>query len=436
MNRSFVVHAALLFSCVFANTYAMEKEVKEAITTAVKMREPKKLGKLLKAYLGKKCTLAELTDLAKTLQSAPGASSLATHFLHATQAADAFYKKKPGVKLSRGHFLETALFIEATLPKYISQHKYYVNKLQSGLPFSIDVDWRTKHRFIRLDSMRSAYIGRGAYKTVTKAIWYNRMGSTVVASAEQSSNMERELRIIKRLCDKPGILKTLGFGAHRKGKTIYHTIYTQLYKPGSLQSFIEKRGTLSLKEKINIAHDLIRGLFCMHKAGIVHRDLALKNFLVSIAHGKPGKRKIEAVITDFGWADIAKQVCFRQAQGTKSYISPEGLYYWKMKKTSYYASDVYALGCSLYWVFHGKKATWQNAWYAKNKTHSVNSRYHKLVEAINSQTQHRKSELSLQSGHYLSKRDRLELLILRMIEPNPQKRKTVSQLLIEIKKLM
>lgn len=92
---------------------------------------------------------------------------------------------------------------------------------------------------------------------------------------------------------------------------------------------------------INFFNKIISGLNYIHSLGIIHRDIKPENILV-----KNGIPKI----SDFGFA-IKTDYAFTKIIGTVYYISPE-VY---SKKYYNYKTDIWALGCTLYYIITGRK---------------------------------------------------------------------------------
>lgn len=376
-------------------------------------QEYKEFSQLLK----KKVSLKKVKKIAESRGS--------TSLLNAATAA----KKLPrGLGISRAEFLQAAFFIETRLPEYTAKKKYYLPKSKTGLSHTIEYDPQTKSCFIVLEGKRNQ-IGEGTKKIVSKAMCYNyKHKPKVVARAEEKIESNRELKISKVLHGKPGIFETLGFGQHRKHGKKYITVYSKIYNPGSLQAAFEKHTRFSLREKMKIALNILKGVESMHKEGIVHRDLGARNYLINIPKGKIGKRKIEACVADLGRADFITKVAGTKVQGNTKYTPPEALYLNKLKGKDYYAIDIYAAGCVFFRLFYEKWAPWQDRSYVKD-TRSLHTRYDELVYRIKETTEIRKRYLAnKQKKGALSSRHQFERLIMKMLSIDPKKRGTATSL--------
>ena len=93
-----------------------------------------------------------------------------------------------------------------------------------------------------------------------------------------------------------------------------------------------------------IARQMALGLAAAHENGVLHRDLKPANVMID------GRGRVR--ITDFGLAGLAEEFARDpQHAGTPAYMAPEQL----QGAAATVASDIYALGLTLYEVFTGKR---------------------------------------------------------------------------------
>ncbi len=120
-------------------------------------------------------------------------------------------------------------------------------------------------------------------------------------------------------------------------------IVMELVEGITLKKFIERKGTLEIKEAIGISIQIAQGMEAAHANHIIHRDIKPQNIIIS----RDGKVKV----TDFGIAKAATSNTVSQnAVGSVHYLSPEqarGGY-------SDEKSDIYSLGVTLYEMLCGK----------------------------------------------------------------------------------
>jgi len=113
-----------------------------------------------------------------------------------------------------------------------------------------------------------------------------------------------------------------------------------------LYKYIEKhKKKLSVTTKKNIAYDILKGLSYLHKNGIIHRDLSMKNVLIFVDHAK-----VTAKISDFGTschADNIVAMSETKAITCNVFRAPE---VYKNEKYSK-SIDIWAYGIILYMMF-------------------------------------------------------------------------------------
>ena len=98
-----------------------------------------------------------------------------------------------------------------------------------------------------------------------------------------------------------------------------------------------------------------------------------------------------------------------------------------MKREDYYKTDIYAVGCVLYWLKFGKRPSWCEKSYVNEVGGSLKKRYWLLKKAIKQGTKKRRQFLA----HGLLRRtpaQQFEHLILKMLHTNPNKRGSAGYL--------
>lgn len=92
-----------------------------------------------------------------------------------------------------------------------------------------------------------------------------------------------------------------------------------------------------------ISYDLFLALLYIHSRGLIHRDIHPGNVFITCQENG----EFKAVIGDFGLATLAKNRYMQYNTGVPGFVAPE--------KRFSYKSDVYALGCIIFFIYTGQK---------------------------------------------------------------------------------
>jgi len=167
--------------------------------------------------------------------------------------------------------------------------------------------------------------------------------------SDQSSvdRFHREARAVA-LLDHTNIVRAYDFGKVMDGNTPIHFFAMELVEGESLEERVSRGGPLPLIDAANFIRQAAEGLAHAHSAGIVHRDVKPGNLLVD------GDGVVK--ILDLGLAKFfgekppegnsGGQPIF----GTVDFLSPEQAL---NSHTVDGRTDIYSLGCSLYFVLAG-----------------------------------------------------------------------------------
>ncbi|MFF5263741.1 WD40 repeat domain-containing serine/threonine protein kinase [Actinomadura viridis] len=123
-------------------------------------------------------------------------------------------------------------------------------------------------------------------------------------------------------------------------------IVLELVRGRSLAAVVGESGPLDEVETARIGAQIAAALAAAHRAGIVHRDIKPANILLE------GER---VVVTDFGIAAVPGETTLTATGalvGTPAYLSPERV----NGRDGTAASDVWALGATLYTAVEGRPA--------------------------------------------------------------------------------
>ena len=178
------------------------------------------------------------------------------------------------------------------------------------------------------------------------------------------SNFKREIRTQATL-DHPNLVRA--FDAGHDGKV--HYLVTE-YVPGTdLRRLVRLHGPLSMQQAASYIAQSARGLEHAHTRGLIHRDVKPGNILVT----PEGVAKV----SDLGLAGFIDE---REEDpragkivGTADYLSPEQI---RSPRDITSVSDIYSLGCTLYYAISGKVPFPGGTAAEKAKRHLENSPLH------------------------------------------------------------
>lgn len=350
--------------------------------------------------------------------------------VQATKELIAKYKH-PGIRTNR--FLAAAYFIETYGDEIKNSSSHYLTKKDTGIKHTIEYDPETGYTFIVLNA-KKAYLGKGAKKTVYKAILYGNK-PRLVARSEQSLEMDDELHALKQFKGSRGILHSIAFTEHKEQNQTFRTVYTDLYE-GTLYDVFQNKNVSSWN-KLVLMSDLLTGLDTLHSKEYVHRDLHAYNLLFHTEEDNMGRKTLRAVIADLGRTIHVSNAIGVAAQMTRRMRAPEGFSPKKLRGKDYYATDIYALGCILYRLHHNKMPAWQSS-FVRSDMISDGSKKVKLAKILREEAGKRREELILKKFHQstLPLDQEIELLILQMVHVNPADRGSARELLNEMQRII
>jgi serine/threonine protein kinase len=195
-------------------------------------------------------------------------------------------------------------------------------------------------------------IGRGGMGDVFKA-QHAIMRRTVAikllprdkSNPEAIASFHREIQALAQL-DDANLVRA--FDARQEGSR--HFLVTE-YVPGiDLRKYIKKNGKLSMRAAAAIISQAARGLQHAHERGLIHRDIKPGNLMIT----PDGHVKV----LDLGLAgyfntsdDEMRDIYDGRIVGTADYLAPEHITDPQQQGP---ASDIYALGCTLYYAVTAK----------------------------------------------------------------------------------
>ena len=184
---------------------------------------------------------------------------------------------------------------------------------------------------------------------VFKAV-HNVMGrecAVKVLPLEKSTSLSRdafrrEIRLQAGL-DCPYVVRA--FDAGRDGNV--HYLVTEFVPGTDLRRLIRRSGPISMNHAALVIAQAARGLQYAHDLGLVHRDVKPGNILVT-PDGHAKVSDIGLAAWSMGLDDDPRA---GKIVGTADYLSPEQI---RDPRSIGPASDIYSLGCTLYYTVTGK----------------------------------------------------------------------------------
>ena len=192
------------------------------------------------------------------------------------------------------------------------------------------------------------WIGQGGMGQVFKAV-HDMMGRECAvkvlplnkATEDSVANFRREIRMQANL-DHPNLVRA--FDAGEDGNVHYLVVE---FVPGTdLRRLVRSKGKLSVQQAANIIMNAANGIEYAHQSKLVHRDVKPGNILVT----PEGTAKV----SDLGLAGFIHDPTdprHGKTVGTADYLSPEQIH---TPQNITKATDIYSLGCTLYYAVTGK----------------------------------------------------------------------------------
>ncbi len=221
--------------------------------------------------------------------------------------------------------------MEKLTPYQASQLKSGRTKLTLG-PYTI-TDW----------------IGQGGMGQVFKAV-HTMMGRECAikvlplhkSTPDAIENFTREIRTQAQL-DHTNLVRA--YDAGHDGNV--HYLVTEFVPGTDLRQLVRRQGPLTMQQAANVMVQSAIGLDYAHERGLIHRDVKPGNILVT----PDGVAKV----SDLGLAGFIHEAeedpRAGKIVGTADYLSPEQIL---DPATITSVSDIYSLGCTLYYAISGK----------------------------------------------------------------------------------
>ena len=211
-------------------------------------------------------------------------------------------------------------------------------------------------------------IGRGGMGRVYKAehITMNRVVALKVLTSQLMKTerarqlFNREVRAAAQL-SHPNIVTA--FDANQSGDRAY--LVMEYVDGPNLHDFVKEKGPMPITQACDVIRQVALGLQYAHELGMVHRDIKPANLLLQPTPSRAHSTPFLVKILDFGLARLAvpddpngqpntADSIVSNAQsviGTPDYLSPEQA---RDIHNADLRSDLYALGCTMYYLLTGQ----------------------------------------------------------------------------------
>lgn len=196
-------------------------------------------------------------------------------------------------------------------------------------------------------------LGQGGMGAVFKAK-HTRLGKYVAIkvlptqfthSLEALARFDREMKAVGAL-EHPNIVRATDANEHLGT----HYLVMEYVEGQDLQKFVKQHGPLEIGEACRLIRDAAHALQHAHEFNLIHRDIKPSNLLLT----KSGQLKV----LDLGLARLVGEGLAEEgltttgvSLGTPDYMAPEQ---WSDSHTVDFRTDLYALGCTLYFLIVGR----------------------------------------------------------------------------------
>lgn len=204
--------------------------------------------------------------------------------------------------------------------------------------------------YVVLEKLGSGGMGqvfKARHKPTGKQVALKVLSAEAVKNRRLVERFKKEAKAVARL-KHPNIVRAYEAGKFNR----IRYLVMEFVDGENMLDRVKRKGQLSVDETVSCVLQAARGLDYAHQKGIVHRDIKPSNFMRD--------RKGRVKILDMGLArvedeeeedDSMRLTIPGQMLGTARFMAPEQI---EDARKSDVRSDVYSLGCTMYFLLRGK----------------------------------------------------------------------------------
>ena len=168
-----------------------------------------------------------------------------------------------------------------------------------------------------------------------------------LANAKMVKRFRREIEILGSLSPSPHIVRAID--SDRWDEQYY--IAMEHIEGHDLARRVKRHGPLPIVDAIDYARQAAIGLQHAHEAGLVHRDIKPANLLVAPGGGRGVVKILDLGLARWTEAGAGNLTVMGSLMGTPDFLAPEQA---RNPSACDIRADLYALGCTLYYLITGR----------------------------------------------------------------------------------